>query len=146
MDKPAGDSAEQRVAEGWLIQALSEKKGIRLTKKKLFLDQGSWIELDGFCESPPVLCEAWAHIGPPKSAQKHKVMTDAFKLLFVSKLIKEPASEKILLFADPDAAAHFQGKSWMAQCLLKHEITVEVLVPPADLRVIILRAQTRQYR
>ena len=146
MDKAASDSPEQRYAEQWLIGALSDKKGIKLTKKRWPLSKGNWMELDGFCESPPVLCEAWAHIGPPKSAQKYKVMTDAFKLLFASELINEPANEKILLFADPDAAAHFRGKSWMAQCLLKHDINVEVVEPPADLRDTILNAQRRQYR
>ena len=77
-----------------MIGALSRAKGVTLIKKSWPLAKGSWIELDGFCESPPVLCEAWAHIGPPKSAQKNKVMTDAYKLLFVSELINEPASEK----------------------------------------------------
>ena len=129
-----------------MIGALSRAKGITLIKKSWPLAKGSWIELDGFCESPPVLCEAWAHIGPPKSAQKNKVMTDAYKLLLVSELINEPASEKILLFADPDAAAHFRRKSWMAECLLKHRIAVEVFEPPADLRRAILNAQKRQYR
>jgi len=145
MTKLAGDSSEQRKAEKWLVNALSKKLGVPLSKTQWDLAGGNWIELDGFCESPMVLCEAWVHIGPPKSAQKDKVMTDAFKLLFVNALVKGEG-KRILLFADPDAAAHFQGKSWMAQCLNEHNIIVEVIELPPELKTEVLKAQQRQYR
>jgi len=145
MNTLAGDSSEQRKAEEWLVNALSKKLGVPLTKRKWFLDGGSWIELDGFCESPMILCEAWAHIGPPKSAQKDNVMTDAFKLLFVNALVKGDG-KRILLFADHDAAAHFQGKSWLAQCLNEHNIIVEIIEVPPELKIKVLKAQQRQYR
>ncbi len=119
----AGDSNEQQKAERWLISALSKKKKleVELAKKKWSLEGGSYIELDGYCESPKILCEAWAHIGSLKTAQKNKVMTDAFKLIFVNKLVKGNY-ELILLFADTKAA---ESKE------LKDEI---------------LNAQKRQYR
>ena len=145
MTKVPGDSSEQQEAERWLLDCLSRHLGVTLTKKRFFLDGGSWIELDGFCESPLVLCEAWAHIGPPKSAQKNKVMADAFKLLFANALVKG-TRKRILLFADCEAAAHFQGKSWMAQCLNKHDIMVEIIELPLELKTKILKAQKRQYR
>lgn len=109
------------------------------------MEGGSWIELDGYCESPLILCEAWAHIGSPKSAQKDKVMTDAFKLLFVNTLFKGNG-KCILLFADRKAAKHFQGKSWMAQCLKKYDIVVEIIKLPPELENRVLMAQQRQYR
>ncbi|HIH44522.1 MAG TPA: hypothetical protein HA257_05450 [Candidatus Methanoperedenaceae archaeon] len=62
----AGDSSEQREAEKWLVNALSKKLGLTLCEKKIDLPEGGRIELDAFCESPLVLCEVWAHIGPPK--------------------------------------------------------------------------------
>lgn len=145
MTESAGDSGEQREAEKWLLDALSKKLGVTLVKKRWQLGEGSWIELDGFCELPMILCEAWAHIGPPKSAQKNKVMTDALRLLFVNSLLEGDA-KLILLFADHDAAAHFQGRSWMAQCLSEYNITVEVFEMPPELRVRVLGAQRRQYR
>ena len=145
MTKLAGDSSEQREAEIWLLRELSNKLGITLTKKKLGVDKGSWIEMDGFCESPLILCEAWAHIGSPKPAQKNKVMTDAFKLLFASTLIKSNG-KRILLFADRDAAAHFQGKSWMAQCLKEYNIEVRIIELPEELKAKVMKAQERQYR
>ena len=145
MAKLPGDSSEQQEAERWLLGRLSKHLGVTLTKKRFLLDGGGWIELDGFCESPLVLCEAWAHIGSPKSAQKNKVMADALKLLFVNALVKGDGKH-ILLFADREAAAHFQGKSCMAQCLNKYNIIVEIIELPLELKTKILKAQKRQYR
>lgn len=142
----AGDSKEQREAEAWLIDVLAEELGISLTKQKWVLDNGSWIELDGFCKTPLVLCEVWAHIGPPKSAQKHKVMTDALKLMFANDTLFKSEGKCILLFADEEATLHFQGKSWMAQCLKKYNITIKVKRLPSELEEKVRSAQKRQYR
>ncbi len=145
MTKLAGDSSEQRDAEEELLKELSKELGVNLTKKKFSLNGESQIELDGFCKDPLVLCEAWAHIGPPKSAQKNKVMTDALKLIFTNKLFKGKG-KCILLFADHGAAAHFQGKSWMAQCLKEYNIEVRIIKLSQELRSKVMEAQKRQYR
>jgi hypothetical protein len=142
----AGDSIEQRNVEKWMIHDYSKKHEVILTnKKRLDFENGSWIELDGYCESPLILCEAWAHIGSPKSAQKHKVMTDAFKLLYANAHIKGN-SKLILLFADKEAALFFQGKNWMAQCLKEHNVAVEITELPPERKNEVLIAQKRQYR
>jgi len=86
MTESAGDSSEQQNAEEWLLNELSEKRRIKLIKKRFDLEGARQIELDGFCESPLILCEAWSHIGRPVGCQKDKVMTDALKLIFVNKL------------------------------------------------------------
>lgn len=143
--KPPGESREQQEAESWLMSRLSKKLGIKLEKRRLRLDGGSWLELDGLCESPLVLCEAWAHIGSPKSAQKNKVMADTLKLLFVNELFKT-VGKRILIFGDNQAASHFQGKSWMAQCLKRNDITIEIIELPHELKTKVLAAQKRQYR
>ncbi len=140
-----GDSIEQRQAEKWLLDALSRELEVKLTTRKFELDGASYIQLDGYCESPPVLCEAWSHIGPPKSGQKHKVMTDAFKLLFTNEIIGCNA-QCILLFADRDAAEPFIHKSWMAQCIEKYGIKVRVIEFPPEIKAKVLKAQERQCR
>ena len=66
------------------------------------------------CESPLVICEAWAHIGTPKSAQKNKVMTGAAKLMFAARLCTG-TPRMILLLADEQAARNFKSRSWMVQ-------------------------------
>jgi hypothetical protein len=112
-NQSAGDSLEQREAELLLIAALGERLGMKLCKRRFQLPAGGWLEIDSMCEVPLVLCEAWAHHGKPKNAQKNKVMTDAAKLIFAAKLC--PSTPRlILLFGDEQAAAHFKGRSWMA--------------------------------
>ena len=141
----AGNSAEQREAEVLLVAGLAERLGVRLSKKQFALPGGEWLEIDGVCESPPILCEAWAHQGPPKSAQKNKVMTDAFKMLYASKFVSNP-TRMILVFGDKKAAAHFEGRSWIAQALRARQIEVQVVELPEATRAAILRAQKRQFR
>ena len=145
MTRPPGDSSEQRAAEQWLVDALSQDLGVVLTKKKLQLDDDSSLELDGFAESPLILCEAWAHVGTVKGGQKHKVMTDAIRLLFANAVCGGNA-RLILLFADQVAARHFQGNSWMAKCLSQFGIEVRVVDMSPELKAKITIAQDRQFR
>lgn len=145
--KRDGDSSEQLEVEKWLLDAFSRELGVTLTQnKKWKLGGGGQIELDGFCESLLILCEAWAHIGSPKGGQPKKVMTDALKLLFANDAFVEGKGELVLLFADRDAAKRFQGTSWMAQCLRKYNIKVKVIELPPELKAKVLKAQQRQYR
>ncbi len=128
-----------------MIGLVAESLRVGLAKKRFELPAGGWLEIDGFSEAPRILCEAWAHIGKPKPAQKNKVMADAMKLIFASSL--GPAPEKlILVFADEDAASYFRGDSWMAQALKARGIETHVVKLPHDVRERILKAQTRQYR
>jgi len=99
-----------------MIAILGKALDASLAKKRFELPEGGWLEIDGCCESPRVMCEAWAHIGTPKSAQKNKVMADAMKLLFAVSLA--PGNQRLILaFTDESAASHFRGDSWMAQAL-----------------------------
>ncbi len=128
-----------------MLDWLSERLGAKLAKKRCSLPGGGWFEVDGASESPSILCEAWAHLGPPKPAQKHKVMADAFKLLYASQLASRPV-QMILLFADAEAARHFKGESWMAQALRANGIDVHVAELSEPVRATIRKAQTRQFR
>ncbi len=140
-----GDSLEQQEAEDQMIRLVAESLGVTVAKRRFELPAGGWLEIDGFSEAPRILCEAWAHIGKPKSAQKNKVMADAMKLIFASSL--GPAPERLILaFADEDAAGHFRGDSWMAQALKAKGIETQVVKLPNDVRERIVKAQSRQYR
>ncbi len=141
----AGDSGEQKSAEKLLIHRLARQLRVKLTKRRFPIQGGGWLEVDGACESPPIVCEAWAHIGPPKSAQKHKVLADAFKLLYASRMTGKPI-RMILLFGDREAARHFKGRSWMAQALRDSGIEVHVVDLSAKKRDMLRMAQQRQYR
>ncbi len=74
---------------------------------------------------PRLLCEAWAHTGKPKSAQKNKVMADAMKLLFAPS-IQTGERRLILAPADEEAAGHFKGDSRTTQVLRAHTIEIHV--------------------
>lgn len=143
--KAAGDSIEQRLAESALLEELGKKLGVTLTKKTLRLPDGGRLELDGASDAPPIICEAWAHIGPAKVAQKHKLMTDAFKLSFAS-LFLPSGTRKILVMADPEAARHLRGRGWMAQALKANNIELHFVELRAETIDAVRAAQKRQFR
>lgn len=141
----AGDSWVQREAEPHMVTWLSDHLGARLAPRRFTFPDGSRVEVDAACDDPPVLCEAWAHQGPPKAAQKAKVMNDAMKLLAAARQL--PAQPRlILLFADEAAASPFQRGTWRAAALA--EAGIDVIVCPLDsaIRARIRQAQHDQYR
>jgi hypothetical protein len=140
-----GDSSEQKAAERVAMDLLSERLGVPLSPLRIPLHGGGRLELDGASRDPPILVEAWAHQGPPKAAQKAKIMTDAMRLQLAARTLgTEP--KLVLLLTDHEAAAHFTGRSWMAEALRELSIEVQVVDLPEDVRQAVLRAQTRQYR
>ncbi len=105
-----GDSREQREAEIVMVSALADRLGVALSPQRIALEGGARLEIDAVNANRSVLCEAWAHQGPPKSAQRNKVLTDAFKLLYAARIVGgEP--RLILLFSDELAAKPFVGNS-----------------------------------
>ena len=143
--RSAGDSLEQRQAEKLLVTRLGERLGVKFDKKRLELPDQGWFEIDGVSESPPILCEAWAHQGKPKSAQVSKVMKDAMKLLFAARFVNR-STRMILLFGDKEAAKPFTGRSWMAQALRTNGIEVQIVELSKNVQKAIRKAQKRQFR
>jgi hypothetical protein len=105
-DAPSGDSAVQRSAEKVMIDLLGSRLSIRLGPRRFDFPGGVRVEIDGADEQLTVLVEAWAHQGPPKSAQKHKVLADTLRLLFVASTLPV-APRLVLCLSDPAAARHF---------------------------------------
>ncbi|MBI3430171.1 MAG: hypothetical protein HY050_09010 [Actinobacteria bacterium] len=140
-----GDSRVQRDAEITMVAWLGAELGCELKPKRINLPNGSHLELDAFCREPLLICEAWAHQGSPKPAQKAKIMNDAMKLLAARRVVGEIA-RAILLFADDEAANHFRRKTWQASALSECRIEVLVAILPDGLREEIRAAQTRQFR
>jgi hypothetical protein len=105
------------------------------------LPDGGRLEVDGGTDDPehPLLVEVWAHQGPPKPAQKAKVLTDAFKLSFAATLVPRRLC-LLLLFSDQEAAA------WSAAAIRQAGIEVMVVTLPEQERAKIRDAQRRQYR
>jgi hypothetical protein len=143
-----GDSAEQRAAEAVMLEALGHDLGVALVKQRLTSVEGAWVEIDGIAADPPTLVEAWAHQGPPKPAQKAKVMTDALKLIWAEAAFYPAGARKVLLFSDEAAAARFRpgGGAWAAAALAHFGVEVRVVALPEEARAAVRRAQERQFR
>ena len=146
-ERPPGSSTEQRKAERVMLDLVGEELGLKLEPTRIALVSGERVEVDGSDADRTVLVECWAHQGAPKVAQKHKVLTDAFKLHWISTTIY-PRPRRILCLSDPLAAAPFlpSARSWAARALQDLDIEVRVVTLPEDLRQEILGAQRRQYR
>lgn len=140
-----GDSAEQREAEDWLIARLEAELHVSLQRHGAPSPAVAGVQLDGFALSkPPVLCEAWAHVGTPKPAQKNKVLSDALKLVWVEKECFPDGANKYLLFGDQTAARHFRDRAWASRALAALRVEVRVYEFADDRRLKLLEAQHRQ--
>jgi hypothetical protein len=144
---PPGSSREQRDAERVMLDLLSHQLGQDLNPTRLTMPSGERVEVDGADAERSVLVECWAHQGPPKSAQRHKVLADAFKLTWISTRMSAPP-QLILCLSDPLAAAPFLpgARSWAARAFQDLGVMISVVDLPADLRHQLLQAQRRQYR
>lgn len=129
-----------------MLTALAKSIGVPLSPARIHLPDGSYVEADGVSSEPPVLVEAWAHQGPPKSAQRNKVLADALKLVHVSAALGG-RHRKILCFSDEAAAKPFLSrKAWYAGALRTLDVQVHLVDLPPEWRQRILEAQKRQYR
>jgi hypothetical protein len=141
---PPGDSREQQEAEATMVALLGARLGIALAPRRIELNGGVRVELDAASDDLSVLVEAWAHQGPVKSAQRNKVLTDAFKLAFLAQELGRPV-RLILLLSDEEAARRFQA-GWAAAALARFNIELAIVeLSPAG-RQRIRDAQARQYR
>jgi hypothetical protein len=140
-----GDSIEQRTCEAHILSAVAAMVGCELIARRFVVPNGGYFSVDGCNDDGSILCEAWAHHGPPKPAQQSKVMKDAAKLFLAGTLAGRP-TRKLLAFADADAARPFQGRSWMREALRVMGIEVIVVDILDEIRADVRAAQIRQYR
>ena len=110
-----GDSRVQRETEAIMVALLADRLGFPLAPRRIDLGDRRRVEIDAATDDLSVLCEASAHQGPPKPAQKNKVLTDAFKLAFVAKALGR-LSRLILLPSDEPAAAPSRGRELARRC------------------------------
>jgi hypothetical protein len=146
IERALGDSAEQREAEKAIIEAVSQELRVNLAPRTIVLGGRCCVAVDGVSEQPPILCEVYAHIGPPKSGQARKVMTDAFKLAFAAQHWNHEVPKLFLVFADDAAAKPFRGRSWRAHALRAFGIEVRVVEVSPEQREVLAAAQQRQWR
>jgi hypothetical protein len=144
---PPGSSREQRDAERVMLDLLSQQLGQKLNPATITVPSGERVQVDGADAHRLILVECWAHQGPPKTAQRHKVLADAFKLSWISTTMY-PRPQLILCLSDPLAARPFlpPARSWAARAFQDLGVTVYGVDLADDVRQRLLQAQRRQYR
>lgn len=145
--RPPGSSHEQQDAERVMLDLLGAELKLDLEPAIITVPSGARVQVDGADAERTVLVECWAHHGRPKAAQRHKVLSDAFKLTWISSTIY-PRPRLFLCLSDEEAAAPFisTARSWAAQALSDLGVAVVLVALPPELRQMIREAQQRQYR
>jgi hypothetical protein len=136
------DSAEQRDAQELISREVEALIGKTLDERTVKLDSGAPVRVDGVDADETVFVEIFAHQGPVKGGQKHKVATDALKLITLGR--SRPDADLILAFADKDAAAYATQGTWLSEALATWNVTVYVVELAGSVRGGIRAAQVRQ--
>lgn len=106
-----------------ILSAVAKQLGVVLQQKVKLGFEEAWMEVDGATADESVLVEVFAHVGKLRGSQKHKVSTDALKLI----ALKEARPEARLILALGDQAAVDSVTGWKAAVLKRHGI--ELLAP-----------------
>ena len=101
------------------------------------------VNVDGFGNGPPpTIVEVFAHQGPMKPGQRHKVMADALKLVAIGQHCFDSKARLVLALASDQARSSLSG--WRVEAL--EALGVEVLVIELESALLegIRTAQIRQ--
>ena len=138
----ASDSAEQRAIEGEIRTALEVLLAVTFTDPDPRL---RGLKLDAFAPGPPpVLVEVFAHVGPSKSGQRHKVANDMAKLLLAERRLGVLCRKVIAVIDRAAVARHERG--WGGEFAKAFGLEA-IVVPGFEVRHDAMRAvQARQRR
>jgi hypothetical protein len=136
------DSRVQQEAEALIRQRVGDHVGKLLAPKRVHLQAGAPVEVDGVAADESVFVEIFAHQGALKGGQRHKVATDALKLITISR--SRPNAQLILAFGDEAAAAFATKGTWMAEAMAAWGVKVLVVELDRSVQEGIQAAQARQ--
>lgn len=136
------NSLEHQDAELVAIALFSRELGVPLAPAKLPLGDVARVHVDGFHEGPPAhIVEVFAHQGALKPGQRHKVMSDALKLVAIGK--GYPEAILLLLLTDARAEADAQ-RGWRGAAIKTLGVKVRRVTLPAEIVEGLRLAQDRQ--
>jgi hypothetical protein len=130
----------QVMAEAAILDTLGKTLGVALKQGASVTLGASHVRPDGVAADESVFVEVFAHIGKLRGGQRHKVSTDALKLLAIRATY--PDARLILAFADEEAAASVSG--WKAETLTANGIEIHAVALDHADRAKIEAAQARQ--
>ncbi|MCM8779813.1 MAG: hypothetical protein NC914_01510 [Candidatus Omnitrophica bacterium] len=139
------DSKVQRQVE----EEIRKKLKLKYLKEHLLIKNNKKIqvEIDGYSNSPPVLCEIYVHIGKLKGGQFGKVLKDIIKLVLLKKKNKKYRKHKIrFIFTDSNAAEKFlpNSNSWLSECFKLFNVESKVFKLSTKLRKKVSKAMKQQ--
>lgn len=134
------NSSAQIAAEATILGLLGDSIGVTLSQGAKVPVGGTEVQPDGMAADGSVVVEVFAHIGKLRGGQRHKVSTDALKLMAIRK--SRPQARLILAFADREAAASVSG--WKAETLKANGIEIHTIDLGPIERTEIKVAQARQ--
>ncbi|MDP9374544.1 MAG: hypothetical protein M3Q65_19255 [Chloroflexota bacterium] len=149
MKRAASRSDAQQEAGRAAIARYGALQGVALEPRRLTL-RGVALQVDGYAEADGrvVLAEVWAHIGPAKGAQRHRVLADVLKLALVSKILREERPgyriDCAFVLLNEEAAGILRGQGWPAAAAEEFDIQVAVVPIDQDLVEAVRAAQVRQ--
>ena len=126
---------------GLILDGLERVVGCELRPERLTLPGGAHVDVDGVAIDGLVLVEVFTHQGPLKGGQRHKIATDALKLITIAR-DRAPRPRLVLAFAEPKRAEWAAGESWLAAALTRRSTCrsrYAVLPPRPTLREPCLR-------
>jgi hypothetical protein len=133
---------EQREAEPLILAGVSAKVRRKLQPRRLFLDGGARVDVDGVSRDESILVEVFAHQGRLRGGQNGKVARDTLKLITLAR--KRKKTRLILAFGDQDAASCVTAKSWLAEAIRTWGIEVMVVELDPAVRKGLKQVQARQ--
>jgi hypothetical protein len=145
------DSTEQKEAERVLVDLLSREVGMKLSEQVLQLEDCQ-VKLDAMGQDGDriVIGEAFARLSKLKAGQKRKILTDAFKLAFVTEHLRKnhagqnPKVEAYLVFASENVSATLKGEAWASGAIKAFGLEIRHYSLPAELEQKVTTAEQRQ--
>ncbi|MHB9130401.1 MAG: hypothetical protein ACYDBB_04825 [Armatimonadota bacterium] len=138
MARLESDSQVQRDAESEILTMVPMVIGIPSVEQShpfYFID--CRMEVDGYFEYNHhyTLIEVWAHVGKAKPAQRHKVMADLLKLVFLRDYLLHEKQAALVdlyyIFAD-EAASRVLSVGWLAK-VAKHYSVKPIVLDLGDI-------------
>ena len=136
------DSSVQLAAEAEIRAALQDTYGPGLKPDSVLLGDTTPVKVDAVSPDKSVFIEIFAHQGPLKGGQRHKVTTDALKLITIGR--GHPGAQLVIALADETAAASLKSNTWLAAALRLWNVDVVVVPITDDTRAQLLDAQVVQ--
>ena len=142
MTQHGADSSTQREIEKLIIEKITTEGNF--TSQKTTIIEGVKFEFDFYNKEKKIIGEIYAGIDKINPAQKKKIITDCFKMVFAEELLGYKC-DKRLIFIDENVKKTFIGDSWISKAILKYEIDSKVIeIPEEDMKKLRITKELQQ--